>query len=146
MFSTTTWKQKAGLMALGSIFTIIGMLLSPISAQKDKLGEIECEFLTTKGIEVSASGFPDEMEGTTRISGGSIYLINDSNKNSLFIHTVGEQGGGILIKDGNYTLDELVAIGVDENGGYVKTWNQENQDYHRTGELHLHKGLDAYTK
>ena len=39
MFNTGNWKQKAGLMALGSVFTIIGMLfaigmLPSVTAQK----------------------------------------------------------------------------------------------------------------
>ena len=51
MFNTGSWKQKAGLMALGSVFTIIGMLfaigmLPSVTAQRDKFGDIECTQVT----------------------------------------------------------------------------------------------------
>ena len=52
MFSTSKWKQRAGLTALGSIFTIIGMFfaiefLPSVTAQKDKFPDIECTSLTS---------------------------------------------------------------------------------------------------
>ena len=51
MLNVGNWKQKAGLMALGSVFTIIGMqftigLLPSVTAQRDTFGDIECTSLT----------------------------------------------------------------------------------------------------
>ena len=55
MFNAGNWKQKAGLMGSHSVFTIIGMLFAirmfapgtvqPVTAQRDKFGDIECTSL-----------------------------------------------------------------------------------------------------
>ena len=38
----TNWKNSLACASFGSIFTIFGMIFSPIDAQRDKFGEIEC--------------------------------------------------------------------------------------------------------
>ena len=57
MCSIQNWKVKrayAGFGCLfGSICTIMGMLASPVTAQKDKFGEIECTNLTVVDGEAS---------------------------------------------------------------------------------------------
>lgn len=49
MFTLQNWKTKLVYIGFGSFFgclcTIIGMLASPVTAQRDKFGEIECTSL-----------------------------------------------------------------------------------------------------
>lgn len=127
------WKQKAGLMALGSIFTIIGMLLSPISAQKDTFREIQCEKLTVgydKREFVSISKYGILM---FRISPKQNFQQTTINASSAVFDN-SELGDVIEIKDGTVTLkgiqdNKLVEIGTDEHGnGAVFT-------YHKNGNL-----------
>ena len=75
MFNTGNWKQKAGLMALGSVFTIIGMLfaigmLPSVTAQKDKFGDIECTSVTLVNSETGL--ITGKLE--TGKEGGELYL------------------------------------------------------------------------
>ena len=119
MINMTNWKQKLGLMALGSVFTIIGMLLSPITAQQDKkFRDIECETLTTQWIQVYD---PNSPEMYTSIDGGKMNLRNSKRNNSVYITTAG-RWGSIAISDGDDGAKDyygLVRIGIDKHGGYV---------------------------
>ena len=117
MFSTTTWKQKLGLMALGSVFTIIGMLLSPITAQQDKFGDVECENLKVNG-SINCKDMIDSknMRVDGRIISGSIHLTDGPNDTFVL-------GGEILIVDGQRMGAPLMTISNTEmaiNSG-VKT-------------------------
>ncbi len=103
----TTWKQKAGLMALGSIFTIIGMLLSPITAQQDKFGDIECTSLKI------GSGLEDAF---ILISKQSIAMWKDAPTRATIIGA-----GDVFLREGDAVDNKQVRIGTDEHGGYVST-------------------------
>ena len=46
VFSTQDWQIKLVYAGFGFLFAVIGMLLSPVTAQRDKFGEIECRRLT----------------------------------------------------------------------------------------------------
>lgn len=87
MFNTGNWKHKAGLMALGSIFTIIGMLfaigfLPSVTAQRDKFGDIECTSLSV------------DAKGKGRV-----------------VIKAGEEGGYIMISDEHGKPGTLISIG-----------------------------------
>ena len=99
MFSTGGWKQKAGLMALGSIFTIIGMLfaigmLPSVTAQRDKFDTIQCSRL----VVVNAAGINE--------------VILDGN----------EHGGAVVVsgKDG----EPMVGLGITEHGGQANVFGK----------------------
>ena len=101
MFNTGSWKQKAGLMALGSVFTIIGMLfaigmLPSVTAQRDKFGDIECTGLTV----VDASG--------------QKAVVLDSNENGGSVNTY-DTGG-----------NPRVSIWVDVLGGRVNVYSSKD--------------------
>ena len=42
MFNSNNWQIKLVYAGLGGLLMLIGMLLSPVTAQRDKFGEIEC--------------------------------------------------------------------------------------------------------
>ena len=46
MFSREHWQIKLVYAGFGALLLFIGMLLSPVTAQRDKFGEIECTRLT----------------------------------------------------------------------------------------------------
>ena len=96
MFNTGSWKQKAGLMALGSVFTIIGMLfaigmLPSVTAQRDKFGEIECTKLTL--IDPLTGKITAELR--TDVHGGLLYLFG-SNENRGMVTLEADKHGGRL--------------------------------------------------
>lgn len=75
MFRTGNWKERAGFMALGSGFTIIGMLIAfgtlpPVTAKKDKFGDIECTSVTLVDSETGL--ITGKLE--TGKDGGELYL------------------------------------------------------------------------
>lgn len=42
MFSREYWQIKLAYAAFGFLLAVLGMVLSPVAAHKDKIGEIEC--------------------------------------------------------------------------------------------------------
>ena len=61
MFSREHWQIKLVYASFGALLLFIGMLLSPVTAQRDKFGEIECRSLTVvdadgKGRVIISSG------------------------------------------------------------------------------------------
>ncbi len=89
MFGIQNWKQALGLMALGSVFTIIGLLLSPVSAQRDKFGEIECTKLTV----VDANGKPRVLIATDIIG-------SDYSADTIRVRVIGHGLGAFVSTHG----------------------------------------------
>ena len=141
MFYSTTWKQKLGLMALGSIFTIIGMLfvigiLPSVTAQRDKFGDIECTSLRVVDVDgrarvmlitnergglVGASGKDgNSMVGLTIAEGGGMVEVHGKDGKLAASVSVTERGGMVVArgKDG----ESAVGLSIDEElGGVVAT-------------------------
>ena len=98
MFNTGNWKQKAGLMALGSVFTIIGMLfaigmLPSVTAQRDKFGEIECTKLT---LVDSLTG-ETTAKLRTDVHGGLLHLFGAKENRGAAKLVVDKHGGGLIM-------------------------------------------------
>lgn len=108
MFNTTSWKEKAGLMALGSFFTIIGLMLSPITAEQDKFGEIECESLKVNG-SINCKDMIDSknIRVDGRIISGSIHQRDGPDDTFIL-------GNGIQIVDGQRMGAPLMTITKSE--------------------------------
>ena len=121
MFSTGGWKQKAGLMALGSIFTIIGMffaigMLPSVTAQRDKFGDIECTSLRV----VDAAGKVREIL-TTNIFEGT---VDDNIKVRVIGSDIG--GGAVVAIGGDLSGGESrVSLGIDGRGGVVTAFGKD---------------------
>ena len=100
MFNTGSWKQKAGLMALGSIFTIVGMMFSPVTAQKDKFGKIECTELTV--VDPVTGGIRSILGGND--VGGEIEVYGNDRKCKVRL--------SVLVNGGRINV-----LGPDEESG-----------------------------
>ena len=109
-------KQKLAYIAIGGLLVATGMIISPLNAQKDKFGDIECESLKVTGV-LQIVGLPGGG-GSTIMTGGAIILSNFPQKHNMKIGTNDKYGGYILIHDLEANRNN-VDIGVDEHGGYV---------------------------
>lgn len=120
MSNKTNWAEKACLMALGSIFTIIGLMLSPITAQQDKdnkFGHIECASLSINLSEGEADGL----------------IICDANDNELVNIGISENGGMIAISGHS---EAFAIMGFNKHGTpIVGTWDEDGL---KRATLHRH--------
>ena len=111
MFSKEHWQIKLVYAGFGALLLFIGMLLSPVTAQRDKFGEIECTRLTVV-----------DADGKTRViisrgvDGGSVFAYGKDGKSRAALG-VSEHGGLVSTygKDGK----PWAALGIDEHGGWV---------------------------
>ena len=96
----------------GFLFAVIGMLLSPVTAQRDKFGEIECTRLTV----VDADG-KTRVNLTTDEYGGVVSAFGKDGKLAAWL-CVNEHGGRVAAygKDGK----SRAALGVIEHWGFVQ--------------------------
>ena len=72
MFTSKDWTIKLVYAGFGFLFAVIGMLLSPVTAQRDKFGEIECRLLTV----VNAPGRPRVVLGVYEDGDGFICTLD----------------------------------------------------------------------
>ena len=143
MFKVQNWKVKlvyAGFGCLfGSLCTIMGMLASPVTAQRDKFGEIECTRLVVVDPETGKTGavlFVDEDGGTVaafgkegesaaalRVNehGGRVSAIGkDGQSGALF--RVTEHGGRVHLQGKG---EGKAVMSINEYGnGAVSTWDK----------------------
>ena len=114
MFSKEHWQIKLVYASFGALLLFIGMLLSPVTAHRDKFGAIECTKLTVVD--------PDTGEACAVLStdkhGGTIKVYNEDGEEMVRLHTVPE-GGDVRVwgKNGQGHLH------VNENGGMVDVGN-----------------------
>ena len=109
MFRIQNWKQALGLMALGSVFTIIGMLLSPVTVHRDKFGVIECTQLKV----VDGKGKSTVILGTFLGSGFATAYSYGQPLASL--GAIGDGLPGDQLTINNSDGEELVRIGPSQN-------------------------------
>ena len=145
MLNVQNWKTKLPYIGFGSLFgclfTIIGMLASPVTAQKDKFGEIECTKLTivdSNGkvmAELQAGEYGGRLDifskkdtfnraavYVSQKGAGGIYIRgNEANKASSVSIYIGDNGGSISIDDN--TDNEVIHLHVDELGGRLDVDN-----------------------
>ena len=145
MFGNQNWKVKVAYAGFGCLFgslcTIMGMLASPVTAQRDKFGNIECISLrivdgdgeTKVALGVGERGGfvgvfdKDGEEWKAALSGyehGGFVVVagKDGVRNAQL--SVNERGGAVRVygKDGN----PKVGLGVTEHGnGSVNTWDKD---------------------
>lgn len=121
MFRIQNWTQALGLMALGSVFTIIGTLLSPVAAQRDKFGEIECTALNI----VDSNGIVSVAVGEGK-NGGFVRLFDKekSTVTKLNFDGYGQvECRSVSVVDGNG--DGQVALWSVFSGGRVDVFNND---------------------
>ena len=70
MFSREHWQIKLAYAGFGALLLFMGMLLSPVTAQRDRFGEIECSKLRV----VDADGNTRVVLTTDEHGGGCLCL------------------------------------------------------------------------
>ena len=143
MFNSQHWKIKLVYIGFGSLFgclcTIIGMLASPATAQRDKFQEIECTKLTlidpltgkstavlwtgAHGGQLALNGGNENTGGVKlavdRYGGGIIMFRNENDGDahaSATIQTTADGTGSFSIYQKN---GGEVSLGATDHGGYV---------------------------
>ena len=121
MFSSQHWQLKLAYAGFGSLFTIIGMLLSPVTAQKafetikcSKLEVLDAEgtarvtiFTDDQGGVVTAYGKEGHSEASLRAEedGGRVAVVGKDGQTRAFLFTDPHTGRiGTIDKFGSYTI------------------------------------------
>ena len=106
-------KQKLAYIAIGGLLVATGMIISPLNAQKDKFGDIECGSLKVTGV-LQIVGFPGGG-GSTIMTGGHIFIHDlEANRHNVDIG-VDEHGGYVAIK-GRSKGSAIMGINKKGNG------------------------------
>ena len=113
MFSRQDWQIKLVYASFGALILFIGMLLSPVTAQRDKFGAIECTSLAV----VDADGKTIVRLGAG-VHGGYVDAYDKDGQSGVSL-VVTEHGGRVdaISKDGKSGGAVLV---VTEHGGHVQ--------------------------
>ena len=114
------WKVGLVYAAFGSLFTIVGMLASDVTARRDKFGEIECtrlKIVDDDGVAKVALA----VDGNTA---GHISIYGTNGLPRVMLSSDGE--GGIVSVSGNDNQAK-VAIASNGAGGVIEVYNQ-NED------------------
>ena len=147
MFTLQNWKSKLVYIGFGSFFgclcTIMGMLASPVTAQRDKFGHIECTSLTI--VDETGKGLVElgirpvlslESGKLKAIIGrsGSVIVYNADRKAHAWL-SFSEHGGSI----GAFSNDFLssVYLNFDDHGGGLEVSGKNG------GRVHLRVNDDG---
>ena len=124
MFRIQNWRQSLGLMALGSVFTIIGLLLSPVTAQRDKFGEIECTSLTVVDSEGNVRAVVKNVDDD--FGGGIVELYNADGTKTVELFAGRGIGGYVRVwsKDEGERGPGAVQLNADKNGGRLDIYGK----------------------
>lgn len=120
MFRIQNWKQALGFMALGSVFTIVGLVLSPVTAQqRGNFGEIECT-----GLKVVDSNGKLRVALWSVFSGGRVDVFGNDEKSKATLR-VTKHGGHVIAngEDGRSSAD----LHVCEHGGRVDVFGNDGR-------------------
>ena len=121
MFSSQDWQIKLVYAGFGFLFAVIGMLLSPVTAQRDKFGEIECTGLKVVDADgetvVMLSGY--ENGGVVTVYGK--VKLDDSEELSDDIKAL-QRAVSVL----NAPRPQ-VTIGIIKTGGYVDVCGNDGE-------------------
>ncbi len=151
MFNSNNWQIKLVYAGLGGLLMLIGMLLSPVTAQRDKFGEIECTSLTVvdskgelrvalwnqfSGGRVDVFGNDGLSKATLRVTkhGGHVIANGKDGRSSADL-SVWEHGGRLDVfgNDGR----SKAALRVGEHGGRVDVFGNDgvSKEEYREAEL-----------
>ena len=146
MFNIRNWKQILVYMALGSVFTIIGMTFSLVTARRDTYETIQCSSLEVVDedgearviLSVDKHGGRVEIVGrVVKISGHGVEerkVVLGINEHASFVAALGEDGQSkaVLAFDysGGYVRVEKdgkagVRLAVDRHGGQVRAYGEK---------------------
>ena len=109
-------KQKLAYIVLGGMLVATGMIISPLNAQKDKFGEIEC----TRLAVVDAEGNERILLSTNHIEHVKSHKVTAQGVRvrDTKVRVLGtEYGGRVQIYDEDGAT--VVLLDSDERGGYA---------------------------
>ena len=148
-------KQKLAYIAIGGVLVATGMIISPLNAQKDKFGAIECTRLTvvdddgTPRVMLMAdiSFFTDYVQSGEEVkvviyasdSGGHVVVQGRDNEDGgvQLLSGYGSCPASVQVWEKNGTVS--VDITTDEFGGLVHIRNNEG---HSVGTFPVRRRLD----
>ncbi len=140
MFTFQNWKVKLAYAGFGCLFgslcTIMGMLASPVTAQRDKFGEIECTKLTVVDAEgkahvVLSTNWRDCLVDTQVIrlgsglfDGGCVSVLGKDGKTKAELSAY-SWGGRVFVlgKDGKAKAE----LSVHEDGGFFSVLGKDGK-------------------
>lgn len=113
---TKDWKNKLGYMAFASLFTAIGMILSPVTGQfteePARFGEIVCTTLS-----VVQDGVPRVVLGSNeRSGGGAVVVCNSDGDLRVILGSEEESDSGTVAVYGGTDRDLRIVLGSVVNG------------------------------
>lgn len=115
MFTLQNWKVKLAYAAFGCLFgsicTIMGLLASPVTAQRDKFGDIECSSLRV----VDATGVA-RVRIRLGAYGGYVGVYGKDSNSRASLGVTG-YGGDVEVYDRDGQVKAV--LGVHEHGGVV---------------------------
>ena len=139
-----SWKVKLVYIGFGTVFgclcTIIGMLASPVTAQRDKFGEIECTSLRVVDedgvprVEIAVSGgdcgvIVIDKDGVPKADlsvdehhGGYVGVYDKTGKSAAL--RVGIYGGRVAV---NGKDEQGALLSVDEHGGFLRVEGKDRE-------------------
>ena len=131
MFNSNNWQFKLVYTGFGGFLMLIGMLLSPVTAQREKFGEIVC----TKLSVVDKDGIPVVILSSVE-NGGTCSVLNTDGEvfighkvdpyyldvKGVFIG-ISERGGSVQVVGKDWKSQAV--LGVDEQGGNVAAYGND---------------------
>ena len=122
MFSREHWQIKLAYAGLGFLFAVMGMLASPLAAQRDKFGDIECTSLTL--VDKNGNAMANL---STRKHGGHVSVAGKNGSVSLY---VGDYGGSVEVSNNNEVASASLGIANFDGflGGHVTVRRIEFMD------------------
>ena len=122
MFAFQNWKGKLAYAGFGCLFgsfcALIWILASPVTAQRDKFGDIECTSLTVVDADGDEMVTLEDGSSLDHRPGGNVTVYDKDGKQKvwLFAETT---GGHVVIWDKDRRSAGVVHLSTNKYGGVV---------------------------
>ena len=110
------YREKLGYIALGGLLMLVGMLaasLTPLTAQRESVGEITCT-----GLRVVNSEGREKVWLNSNSLGGNVYIYGQEGKHDFVGVALGTGTYGGLVSVFGKSAG-CASMGIDEHGGRI---------------------------